>query len=152
AGLHHTNIVPVFDLGQIGGVPFYAMQLIAGRGLDQVLKEETTTSATDQPTTPPEGTAPVAPPAPAGAPIQRTPAQRRAWLERVAEWGVQAAEGLAYAHQRGVIHRDIKPSNLLLDDQGILWITDFGLARRAKDVALTQSGALVGTPRYMSPE
>jgi hypothetical protein len=66
AGLHHTNIVPVFDLGQVGGVPFYAMQLIAGRGLDLVLKEQTASSAADQLTTAPGRAAPVAGPAPAG--------------------------------------------------------------------------------------
>jgi WD40 repeat protein len=121
AGLHHTNIVPVFDIGQWDGTPYFAMQLIDGRGLDRVLR--------DWQATPPAGL-----------------------FRRVARLGVQAAEALAYAHQRGIIHRDIKPSNLLLDAQGVLWVTDFGLARRVNDITLTQAGALVGTPRYMSPE
>jgi len=72
--------------------------------------------------------------------------------EDVARWGLQAAEALAHAHQRRVIHRDIKPSNLLLDDEGVVWLTDFGLAKRADEVTLTVQGALMGTPRYMSPE
>jgi len=72
--------------------------------------------------------------------------------EEVARWGLQAAEALAHAHQRGVIHRDIKPSNLLLDSEGVVWLTDFGLAKRADEVTLTVRGALMGTPRYMSPE
>jgi serine/threonine protein kinase/outer membrane protein assembly factor BamB len=72
--------------------------------------------------------------------------------EDAARWCLQAVEALAHAHQRGVIHRDIKPSNLLIDSDGIVWLTDFGLAKHADEVTLTSSGALMGTPRYMSPE
>lgn len=73
-------------------------------------------------------------------------------LEQVARWGLQAAEALAHAHERGVIHRDIKPSNLILDAEQHVWLTDFGLARRMDDVRLSVTGAVLGTPRYMSPE
>ena len=50
------------------------------------------------------------------------------------------------------MHRDIKPSNLLLDSHGKLFVADFGLARGETDINLTQTGELLGTPRYMSPE
>ena len=118
ANLHHTNIVPIFNVGSERGVNYYAMQFIEGRSLAEVLAEAKQPLAPDQ----------------------------------VAEWGLQAAEALAHAHQRGVIHRDVKPSNLLLDKEKRLWLTDFGLARRMDDVTLSLTGALLGTPRYMSPE
>lgn len=71
----------------------------------------------------------------------------------VANIGQQIARGLAAAHARGVVHRDIKPANILLENgTGRPKITDFGLARSADDASLTQSGAVSGTPLYMSPE
>jgi serine/threonine protein kinase/tetratricopeptide (TPR) repeat protein len=76
----------------------------------------------------------------------------RAYYRGVCELGVQAAEALHAAHEYGVVHRDIKPSNLLLEASGKLWITDFGLARFQRDASLTQTGDLIGTMRYMSPE
>jgi serine/threonine protein kinase len=75
-----------------------------------------------------------------------------AFFQTVARFGLQAAEALEHAHQLGVIHRDIKPANLLLDVHGHLWVTDFGLAQFQSDAALTTTGDLVGTLRYMSPE
>jgi eukaryotic-like serine/threonine-protein kinase len=65
---------------------------------------------------------------------------------------IQACAGLAAAHQRGVVHRDIKPENLFLTDDGIVKITDFGIARLTAAPSITLSGMLWGTPRYMAPE
>ncbi|MFO0819967.1 MAG: protein kinase [Pirellulales bacterium] len=124
ARLHHTNIVPIFAVGSDQGVNFYAMQFIEGQSLAQRLEAQMTADN-------PRGLLPV---------------------EEVLSWGLQASEALAHAHDRNVIHRDVKPSNLLIDQEGRIWLTDFGLARRLDDVTLSMTGALLGTPRYMSPE
>jgi eukaryotic-like serine/threonine-protein kinase len=139
AGLHHTNIVPVFDVGQFAGTPYFAMQYIEGSGLDQILRIM-------------QSTAERSPMDQSGRIAAGLPARLEDYFRWVSGIGIQAAEGLAYAHERKIIHRDIKPSNLLLDNEGVLRIADFGLARKIEDPVLTQSGALIGTPRYMSPE
>jgi serine/threonine protein kinase len=197
ARLHHTNIVPVFGVGESEGQHYYVMQFIPGLGLDAVLDE------LKRPRSPwPQGEAPARPAgggAPSAADVARSlmtghfapapaqdssgerptpgeaapavglgppssvllPGQTRGssatdsagWYARsVALIGVQVAEALDYAHRQGTLHRDIKPSNLLLDGQGTVWITDFGLAKAADSDDLTHTGDIVGTVRYMAPE
>jgi WD40 repeat protein len=223
ARLHHTNIVPVFEVGSDGDVAYYAMQFIQGQGLDEVIDQLARLRDPERKFRKgdgPESTVPVvrsderepgpvaaslvsgrfaaggafpsrevppavtersmrsasrasgfvlADPAPEGA--HGTKASRKSavlpggsevstshlsgrrapFFRSVAQIGRQAAQGLAYAHASGIVHRDIKPSNLLLDHGGIVWITDFGLAK-GDDDGLTQTGDVLGTIRYMAPE
>jgi WD40 repeat protein len=78
--------------------------------------------------------------------------KKTTYWESVARIGVQVAGALAYAHRQGVLHRDIKPANLLLDLDGTVWVTDFGLAKADDSDNLTHTGDLLGTLRYMPPE
>jgi WD40 repeat protein len=216
ARLHHTNIVPVYGVGEDAGLHYYVMQFIPGLGLDEVLAElRRLRRATRSPGTgdaeaipgsrsqqvsavavaqglltryfeagPPDS-GPAAAPAPtsphspageeaepsaalprAGSGVQgdsavRLPGQSggsalsetgRPYWHSVAGIGIQVAEALAYAQGQGVLHRDIKPSNLLLDTQGNVWVTDFGLAKAAGGEDLTHTGDIVGTLRYLAPE
>jgi serine/threonine protein kinase len=125
ASLHHTHIVPVFEVGRAGNVHYYAMQLIEGHSLAVVLREHRR---------------------------QAGPVTGPSSFRTAATLGVQSAEALDHAHQRGVVHRDIKPANLLLEPGGHLWITDFGLAKAAGSNEVTRTGTVVGTLRYLAPE
>ena len=205
AQLHHTNIVPVFEVGEDQDACWYAMQLILGQGLDQIVGElrqqRQSLSGGRQPpeahlSQGAESPRSAAGPAvgqvtqalvsgrfacpdldaapPPSAPEEASPQQAALdstdstqlasrtelsavdsaggqYYRSVARIGRQAAEGLAHAHARGIIHRDVKPSNLLLDMAGVVWITDFGLAKTG-DNSLTTTGDIVGTLRYMAPE
>jgi serine/threonine protein kinase/tetratricopeptide (TPR) repeat protein len=197
ARMHHTNIVPVFDVGQDDGYIFYAMQMIHGQGLDMVieqlkgLRDQNASPAPDadgdgKGTAKPslaaslilgrfeqddlaagtssdthaglveeaadhQGTMPSSAVLPGQSDLASAQINRRAYYRSIAQIGLQCASALSYAHARGVVHRDIKPSNLLLDATGVVWITDFGLAKTA-DLSVTQTGDILGTIRYMSPE
>lgn len=150
AMLHHPHIVPVYAVGSDRGVHFYAMQLIKGRSLAELLSELRQQQACL---------------ATRGAEKQNSGNTTKLsaistngsthsadFFRQVAELGVQAAEALEYSHTHGILHRDIKPANLLIDEEDKLWVTDFGLARAKDNGNLTRSGELLGTLRYMSPE
>jgi serine/threonine protein kinase len=156
AHLHHQNIVPVYAVGAERGVHFYAMQLIEGQNLAALI-----TALAPRPAgapTEPHVSAPLAALHPdtrsaLSAQLTTQHSQRAdGFFRTIAELVTQAADGLDYAHGLGIVHRDIKPANLLVDDRRNVWITDFGLAQFQTGGNLTQTGDLVGTLRYMSPE
>jgi serine/threonine-protein kinase len=251
ARMHHTNIVPVYGVGEHEGMFYYVMQFIQGLGLDEVLVELKNfrqardgtrggASSTQQPQQPqpavrradlsaadvaqslltgqfarqpaaadeaaceprvsstaptatvmvgpqdeashPPASGPQAPsarrivptlPAPpvkpaaagsgsgvASSVVQSASGEKstltesgRHYWRSVARIGIQVSEALDYAHSQGILHRDVKPSNLLLDTQGTVWVTDFGLAKATTEGDnLTHTGDIVGTLRYMAPE
>jgi HEAT repeat protein/tRNA A-37 threonylcarbamoyl transferase component Bud32 len=75
-------------------------------------------------------------------------------LKRAVKFGIDIATGMAVAHQAGIVHRDLKPANILIDDDGLLKIVDFGVAaaQTQGDTQLTKTGYVIGSPKYMAPE
>lgn len=130
SALNHPNIVTVYEIAEIDGVLFIAMECVTGRTLHQIMEE------------------------------------RRLPVSEALRYAVQIADGLAAAHSRGIIHRDLKPGNIILNDEGLIKVVDFGLAKYDSRVGLlreqtqtlatgpvlTEEGRIVGTVSYMSPE
>ena len=123
ARLNHPNIVMAFDADECEVGPFLVMEFVNGMDL-----------ATEV--------------------MRRGPLPLVDAIDRI----IQSARGLDYAHARGIIHRDIKPGNILLDAEGVVKVADLGLARlndpaaESKNTGLTQTGTVMGTAEYMSPE
>ncbi|MBL0214614.1 MAG: serine/threonine protein kinase [Myxococcales bacterium] len=124
AQLSHPNLVPAYDVGIAGGRVFVAMQLVRGTTLRAWGEDP-----------------------------------RRTFDERLRVM-LAAGRGLCAAHAANIVHRDFKPDNVLIGAAGIPQVTDFGIARRLDtatgeelaETRLTQTGAVLGTPAYMSPE
>jgi serine/threonine protein kinase len=164
AQLHHTNIVSVFGVGSERGVHFYAMQLIEGQTvaewiarLREIKRDKETRRQGDKETRTAHEAIVTQPTTPRFDSVSLSPCllvseDGADHYCRVARLMLQAAQALDHAHERGVIHRDIKPANLIIDTHGQLWITDFGLAQLQAGPDLTQTGDVVGTLRYTSPE
>ncbi|GEM_PF-987905 len=129
AGLNHPHVVSVLGFGEDAATHYYAMEYVEGRSAAELLRE---------------------------GPVSQ---------ERAARLVLQAAQGLGHAHQHGVVHRDVKPQNLMVTsrkaeggdahpkaDEDVVKVADFGLARVAGALTLTQTGVGMGTPLYMAPE
>ncbi len=148
--LNHPHVVPVYSVGCHGGVHFYAMRLVEGPTLADLIvglrEQKGAVAEIAGPSTPASATTW------SFASASGTATRDRPFFGEVARLGRQAAEALEHAHQQGVLHRDVKPSNLMVDARGQLWVADFGLARFQGEATLTAPGDLLGTLRYMSPE
>jgi len=129
SALNHPNVCIVYDVGETGdGQPFIAMEYIAGGSLDKIIKK-----------------------GPLG-------------IAQIVDLAIQVADALDAAHTSNIVHRDIKPANISMNERGQVKVLDFGLAKRLRgsdspdelgttaEMKQTQDGAVVGTPRYMSPE
>ena len=165
ARLHHSNIVPVFGVGEENGLHYYVMQYIEGVGLDQVMIQLVHTqlqqrldhgidSLSDSTAAHKarEERAAALNSIVSSADSHSSGSDGRVYWHRFATIGVDLAKALHFAHLQGVLHRDVKPANVLLDRQGQPWLTDFGLAHVTDDANLTRSGDIVGTLRYLAPE
>ena len=189
AKLHHSNIVPVFGVGEEKGQHYIVMQLIRGVGIDEVLTEikrvfvEGSSSDSSSPSQTRfnaivrsaanlvdsdlhirstrvkavEDTVELPTESARAAKRLVKPTSLRAslgkdYFRNVARIGLQAAQALEYAHAHETLHRDIKPGNLILDENGRVWVADFGLAKVMADNDVTRTGDIVGTIAYVAPE
>jgi tRNA A-37 threonylcarbamoyl transferase component Bud32 len=124
ARLSHPNIVPVYDTGTVDDFVYLVMEYIEGSSLRKYLDEH---------------------------PKDELGPEYFRWVATIVR---EVASALGHAHQNSIIHRDVKPGNILLDAKGSAHVSDFGISRdlRLRDSDITVTGAIVGTPAYMSPE
>lgn len=122
--LRHPNIVRLYATGRHKKTPFFAMEYVAGQSLDKIMADRMS------------------------GPVGRAPFT---W-EEVIELGKPLCAALQHAHDKGIIHRDLKPSNLMMSNEGIIKLTDFGIAKDVDVTALTGANNTIGTAAYMSPE
>ena len=117
AALDHSNIIPIYRVGEAGGLHYMAMKYVRGRALDGIIEQQ--------------GALPV----PLAVRVLHA-----------------AASGLAYAHEHHIVHRDITGANILIELDGRVLVSDFGIARAMTETSITASGMVIGTPNFMSPE
>jgi serine/threonine-protein kinase len=147
ARLQHPGIVPIYGLGQDEDGPFYTMPFIEGRTLQEAIDAFHGDES-----------------------LRRDPGRRALRFRGLLQQFIAVCNTVAYAHDQGVVHRDLKPSNILLGPYGETLVMDWGLAKRLGTEeaggeaegdalspnpwpdALTATGAVLGTPHYMSPE
>lgn len=138
--LNHPHIVPLLAYGCDQDTSYLALKLIRGWTLADVLEAHRQQPATSSSQV-------------SAIQCLASCTENLRDFKNLATLVAVAAEALQAAHEQGIIHRDVKPSNLLLDTSGKLWLTDFGLATLGDaQTVLTQTGQVVGTPHYMSPE
>src|SRR5262249_4522210 len=129
ARLDHAAIVPIYEVGEHEGHHFFSMKLVEGGSLATRMADYRALA---------EG-------ADASAIAERQ--------TKIALFLAKVADAIHCAHQHHILHRDLKPGNILIDNRGEPHVADFGLAKRVEgDSVLTQTGVIVGTPSYMSPE
>ncbi len=126
AGLSHPNIIPIFEMGEDDDFYFQVMQLIKGNDLNNIINNRIKHPVLSKRTVP---------------------------VEETIDIVIKILDGLAYAHDEGVIHQDIKPANILMEERTKRpLIADFGIAKTAQMEQIKQSNIIFGSPLYLSPE